>query len=59
MRPAARTSVPVEAASLQDCDAIIDTRSPAEFAEDHIPGALSCPVLDNEERAREIGRAHV
>ena len=52
MRPVARTSVPVEAASLQDCDAIIDTRSPAEFAEDHIPGALSCPVLDNEERAR-------
>jgi tRNA 2-selenouridine synthase len=52
MRPVARTSVPVEAASLADCDAIIDTRSPAEFAEDHIPGALSCPVLDNEERAR-------
>ena len=33
-------------------DTIIDTRSPAEFAEDHVPGALSCPVLDNEERAR-------
>jgi tRNA 2-selenouridine synthase len=42
----------VEAASLQECDAILDTRSPAEFAEDHIPGAISCPVLDNEERAR-------
>jgi len=42
----------MEAASLRDCDAIIDTRSPAEFAEDHIPGAISCPVLDNEERAR-------
>ena len=42
----------MEAASLQDCDAILDTRSPAEFAEDHIPGAISCPVLDNEERAR-------
>jgi tRNA 2-selenouridine synthase len=52
MRPAPRTSVPAEAASLRDCDAIIDTRSPAEFAEDHIPGAISCPVLDNEERAR-------
>ncbi|MEK6246140.1 MAG: tRNA 2-selenouridine(34) synthase MnmH [Pseudomonadota bacterium] len=52
MRPVSRTSVPVEAASLQDCDAILDTRSPAEFAEDHIPGAISCPVLDNEERAR-------
>jgi len=33
-------------------DAIIDTRSPAEFAEDHIPGAISAPVLDDEERAK-------
>lgn len=33
-------------------DAIIDVRSPAEFAEDHIPGAVSLPVLTNEERAR-------
>ena len=52
MRPAPVTSVPVAAASLRDCDTILDTRSPAEFAEDHIPGAISCPVLDNEERAR-------
>jgi len=52
MRPVSRTSVPVAAASLKECDAIVDTRSPAEFAEDHIPGAISCPVLDNEERAR-------
>ena len=35
-------------------DAIIDVRSPAEFALDHIPGAINCPVLNNEERA-EIG----
>ena len=33
-------------------NAILDARSPAEFADDHIPGALSCPVLSNEERAR-------
>ena len=33
-------------------DAIVDVRSPAEFAEDHIPGAINCPVLDDEERAR-------
>ena len=33
-------------------DAVIDVRSPAEFAEDHIPGAISLPVLSNEERAR-------
>ena len=33
---------------------IIDVRSPAEFADDHIPGALNCPVLDNAQRI-EVG----
>ena len=33
-------------------DDVIDVRSPAEFAEDHVPGAINLPVLDNEERAR-------
>ncbi|HCE11164.1 MAG TPA: tRNA 2-selenouridine(34) synthase MnmH, partial [Oxalobacteraceae bacterium] len=33
-------------------DALIDVRSPSEFAEDHIPGAINCPVLDDEERIR-------
>lgn len=37
---------------LDGYDTIIDVRSPAEYAEDHIPGAINCPVLDNEERAR-------
>jgi tRNA 2-selenouridine synthase len=37
---------------LDDFDTIIDVRSPAEFAEDHIPGAINCPVLDDEERIR-------
>jgi tRNA 2-selenouridine synthase len=37
---------------LQQFDAIIDVRSPAEFAEDHVPGAINCPVLDNEQRVR-------
>lgn len=31
---------------------IIDVRSPSEFAEDHVPGAINLPVLDDEERAR-------
>jgi tRNA 2-selenouridine synthase len=31
-------------------DAIIDVRTPAEFALDHLPGAINCPVLSNEER---------
>jgi tRNA 2-selenouridine synthase len=33
---------------------VIDVRSPAEFALDHIPGAINLPVLSNEERV-EIG----
>jgi tRNA 2-selenouridine synthase len=36
---------------LADFDALIDVRSPSEYAEDHIPGAISCPVLDDEQRA--------
>jgi len=42
---------------LAEFDEIIDVRSPAEFAEDHVPGAVNCPVLDNEERIR-IGTLH-
>jgi tRNA 2-selenouridine synthase len=30
---------------------VVDCRSPAEYAEDHIPGAISAPVLDDTERA--------
>ena len=37
-------------ADLAAYDEIIDVRTPAEFAEDHIPGAINCPVLDNEQR---------
>jgi tRNA 2-selenouridine synthase len=33
-------------------DDIIDVRAPQEFAEDHLPGAISLPVLDDAERAR-------
>jgi tRNA 2-selenouridine synthase len=35
---------------LDQFDAIIDVRSPSEFALDHIPGAINCPVLDDAER---------
>jgi len=41
-------------ADLGAYDEIIDVRSPAEFAEDHIPGAINCPVLDDAQRA-EVG----
>jgi tRNA 2-selenouridine synthase len=37
-----------------DYDDVIDVRAPAEFAEDHLPGAISLPVLDDAERA-EVG----
>lgn len=33
-------------------DDIIDVRSPAEFAEDHLPGAISLPVMSDAERAQ-------
>ena len=33
-------------------DTIIDVRSPSEWADDHVPGAISLPVLDDAERAR-------
>ncbi len=33
-------------------DTVIDVRAPAEFAEDHLPGAVSMPVLSDDERAR-------
>jgi tRNA 2-selenouridine synthase len=45
-------------ADLARFDMIIDARSPAEFAEDHVPGAVNLPVLDNEERAR-VGTIYV
>lgn len=35
---------------LADFHEIIDVRTPLEFAEDHIPGAINAPVLSNEER---------
>ena len=38
-------------------DCVIDVRAPAEFAEDHVPGAVNMPVLDDAERAR-VGTIH-
>ena len=39
-------------AQVDDFDELIDVRSESEFAADHIPGAINCPVLNDEERAR-------
>lgn len=60
-------------AAYDDFDEIIDVRSPGEFAEDHIPGSINCPVLDDAQRieigtlykqhspfaAKKLGAAHV
>jgi tRNA 2-selenouridine synthase len=42
---------------LTSFDAILDARSPSEFAQDHLPGARSLPVLSDAERAY-IGTIH-
>src|SRR6056297_3525094 len=39
-------------------DTIIDARSPAEFAEDHLPGAINLPSLSDDERA-QVGTIYV
>ncbi len=49
-----RAAVDVTVAQLAGFDEIIDVRSESEFAEDHIPGAINCPVLDDAQRA-EVG----
>ena len=36
----------------KDFDTIIDVRSPSEFEEDHIVGAINCPVLSDFEREK-------
>lgn len=54
-----RSTIPCDEAlaTLASFDSIVDVRSPGEFALDHVPGAINCPVLDDDERAR-IGTLH-
>lgn len=55
---AEKTGIPVRGpvtatvAQLSAFDEVIDVRSEGEFAEDHVPGAINCPALDDAERAR-------
>ena len=49
-----KVSTPLTLAELGGFDAVIDARSPAEYAEDHLPGAINAPTLDDRERA-EVG----
>lgn len=36
----------------KDFDTVIDARTPAEYALDHVPGAVNAPVLEDDERAQ-------
>ncbi|GAB1361096.1 tRNA 2-selenouridine(34) synthase MnmH [Rhodobacter sp.] len=49
--------MPVTLTSLSDLrrlgfDEVIDVRAPSEYGQDHLPGAINLPVLDDAERAR-------
>ena len=46
----AKVATPLALAELRAFDAVLDARSPAEFADDHLPGAINTPVLDDDER---------
>jgi tRNA 2-selenouridine synthase len=49
---APQARIAIAPGALAGFDAILDVRSPAEFAEDHLPGAENAPVLQDDERAR-------
>ena len=50
-RPEAKVAPPLSLAELGGFGAVLDARSPSEFAEDHLPGAINVPTLDDRERA--------
>ncbi|WP_299361869.1 tRNA 2-selenouridine(34) synthase MnmH [uncultured Paracoccus sp.] len=43
--------------ALAGFDDVIDVRSPAEHADDHLPGSINLPVLDDAQRA-QVGTIH-
>jgi tRNA 2-selenouridine synthase len=49
-----RGAVDVTVAQLTGFDEIIDVRSESEFADDHVPGAVNYPVLNDAQRV-EVG----
>jgi rhodanese-related sulfurtransferase len=55
--PAMSHRQPVRVGDRHAFDVLIDARSPAEFALDHMPGAINCPVLDDDER-RIVGTVY-
>ena len=53
-----RRTADLSPAARDGFDALIDVRSPAEFALDHVPGAINLPVLDDAQRAA-VGTEYV
>ena len=49
-RSEGKVETPLSLAKLRGFDDIIDARSPSEYAEDHLPGAINAPTLDDAER---------
>lgn len=45
-----KSPITADVTQLQEFDEVIDVRTPDEFMDDHIPGAVNFPVLTNEER---------
>jgi len=50
-RPDAKVATPLSYWDLRTFDDVLGARSPAEYAEDHLPEAINTPVLDDAERA--------
>ena len=50
-RPDATVATPLALSQLREFDDVLDARSPSEYEDDHLPGAISTPVLDDAERA--------
>ena len=57
MKEAIRMSIGDALTRREAFDSVIDVRSPGEFAEDHLPGAVNLPVLDDQERIM-VGTLH-
>lgn len=49
---------PITVDDIDRFDEIVDARSPAEYADDRVPGAINLPVLDDAQRA-EVGTLYV
>jgi tRNA 2-selenouridine synthase len=50
-RPEAKVATPLSLDELRAYDDVLDARSPSEYAQDHLPGAINVPTLDDAERA--------